>query len=41
MLKLLLFVISIGLFANTYYIEDLSETLNIKKEFINKLKKII
>lgn len=39
MLKLLLFIISIGLFANTYYIEDLSETLHIDQSLIIKLKK--
>jgi len=39
MLKLLLIIISFGIFANTYHIEDLSETLKINQKFISKLKK--
>jgi alpha-acetolactate decarboxylase len=38
MLKLLLFILSINTFANIYYIEDLSEPLNINKSLVKKLK---
>jgi hypothetical protein len=36
---LILLLISVGIFANTYHIEDLSEPLNINKAFLTKLKK--
>jgi len=36
---LLLFIIPLGIFANTYHIEDLSESLKISNTLVEKFKK--
>jgi len=40
MIKIIfLFLLSVNIFANIYNIEDISESLNLKKVFVEKLKK--
>ena len=39
MIKILLFLLSISIFANSYHIEDLSESLKMSPKLVAQLKK--